>query len=513
MRTKGVWPDRRTLAKDAALWLALSFPIVVGLVGTAAVSWRYPVELVSVAVLVAAGRVYPPAAVVLAGLATLLDSTFMFALPVGSFRTGRWTPSPLPAVAVLVGSGIAATALDAGVTEWLDAMLILLTLGVLPWLVGYSWRQYQVLVHTGWQRADQLEREQRMRAEQARLRERARIAQDMHDSLGHELGLIALRAGALELDESLGEHHRAAVGQLRAGIGDAIERLREVIGVLRDGDEPASTPPGHRAAADVVERAVASGMDVTLHEEGTSDPLPPLVERAVYRIVQESLTNAARHAPRTAVTVRLTYSTDATTVAVTNEEPAGRAVATSGAGGHGLLGLRERVRLLGGEFTAEPLAGGGFRVGARLPHGADMPAEAEPTASGTTESLRQRAQAQRTFRRSLAITFVVPGALAVLVALAVAGQYAYSALTTTLDAAAFARIHTGQTRAEVASLLPPREIDAPSSAMTPSAPPGTTCEFYRADMNPLNGPRMYRLCFAHDRLVAKAMVHPVGRNG
>lgn len=514
MRTRGVWPDRRTLAKDAVLWLALSFPIVVGLVGTAAVWWRYPVELVSVAVLVAAGRVYPPAAVVLAGLATLLDSTFMFAVPVGSFRTGRWVPSLLPAAAVLVGSGIAATALDAGVPEWLDVMLILLSFGVLPWLVGHSWRQYQVLVRTGWQRADQLEREQRMRAEQARLRERARIAQDMHDSLGHELGLIVLRAGALELDESLGERHRAAVSEIRAGIGDATERLREVIGVLREGDEPASTAPGHAAAADVVERAVASGMDVTLHEEGASRPLPPLVERAVYRIVQEALTNAARHAPRTAVTVRLTYTADATTVAVTNDEPVRRAVATtSGAGGHGLLGLRERVRLLGGEFTAEPLAGGGFRVGARLPHGADVGAEGEPEAARTTESLRQRAQAQRTFRRSLALTFVVPGALAVLVALAVAGQYAYSALTTTLDPAAFARMHVGQTRAEVASLLPPREVDAPSSAMTPPAPPGTTCEFYRADMNPLNEPRMYRLCFAHDRLAGKAMVHPVGRNG
>lgn len=501
------------LGKDTILWLALCFPIVVGLVAGAAVWWRYPLELLVVAVLVVAGRIYPPAASVLAGMATFLDSAFVFALAVAGFRTGRLVPSLLPTAVILVGSGIAAPALGVGGPEWVDAMLVLLFCGVLPWLVGHSWRQCQVLVHAGWQRADQLEREQRMRAEQARLRERARIAQDMHDSLGHELGLLALRAGALELDAGLGERHRSAVGQLRAGIGDATERLREVIGVLREGDESASTAPGHAAPADVVERAVASGMDVALHEDGVARPLPPLVERAVQRIVQESLTNAARHAPGAAATVRLAYAADATTVTVTNEEPARRAVAASGAGGHGLLGLRERVRLLGGEFKAEPLAGGGFRVVARLPHATGAATEEGPAASGTTESLRQRTQAQRTFRRSVAVTFLVPGAIAVLMTLVVAGQYGYSALTTTLEASSFDRVHVGQTRADIASLLPPRELDAPSSAMTPAAPAGTTCEFYRADMNPLNEPHMYRLCFAHDRLAAKSAVHPVGRNG
>jgi signal transduction histidine kinase len=511
MRTRGVWPDRRTLGKDAILWLALSFPVLVSLVASAAVWWRYPVELVAVVVLVAAGRVYPPAAFVVAVLASFLDPAFVFALPVASFRTGRLVPSLLPAAVILVGCGIAAPALGVGGPEWVDAMVVLVFCGVLPWLVGHSWRQYQVLVHTGWQRADQLEREQRMRAEQARLRERARIARDMHDSLGHELGLIALRAGALELDGDLDERHRAAVGELRVGIGDATERLRDVIGVLRDVDESASTVPGHAGPADLVERAAASGMDVTLHEDGAAEP-PPLVERAVYRIVQESLTNAARHAPGAASTVRLAHAPDETTVTVVNERPARHPAGNAG-GGHGLLGLRERVRLLGGEFTADTDADGGFRVTARLPHGAGMPVGALPEASGTTESLRQRAQAQRTFRRSVAVTFLVPGALAVLMVLVVAGQYVYSALTTTLDSAAFARMDVGQSRARIASLLPPRGIDASAAAMTPPAPPGTTCEFYRADMNPVNAPRLYRLCYAHDRLAAKDVVHPVRGNG
>lgn len=330
MMTRWVWPDRRTLGKDAGLWFALSFPVLVSLVADAAAWWRYPLELV----VVAAGRVYPPAAFVLAGLATFLDSAFVVALPVASFRTGRLVPSMLPAAVILVGCGIAAPALGVGGPQWVEAMLLLLSCGVLPWLVGYSWRQYQVLMHAGWQRADQLEREQRMRAEQARLRERARIANDMHDSLGHELGLIALRAGALELDGDLGERHRTAVGDLRAGIGDVTERLREIVGVLRADDESASTVPGHATPADLVARAAASGMDVTLDENGTAGPLPPLVAHAVCRVVQESLTNAGRHAPGAATTVQLGYAPDATTVTVVNGRPTRRPAGRTG-GGHG----------------------------------------------------------------------------------------------------------------------------------------------------------------------------------
>ena len=137
------------LRGDAILWLVLCFPVVVSLGARAAPWWRYPLELLAVAVFVTAGRVYPPAAFVLAGLATFLDSSFMLALPVASFRTGRWVPSVLPAAVVLVGCGITAVALAIHGPQWINVALILLCFGVLPWLVGHSWRQYQALVHTG----------------------------------------------------------------------------------------------------------------------------------------------------------------------------------------------------------------------------------------------------------------------------------------------------------------------------------------------------------------------------
>lgn len=115
---------------------------------------------------------------------------------------------------------------------------------MLPWFAGRFWCQYQQLVRAGWERADQLQREQQLIADQARLRERARIAQDMHDVLGHELSLIALSAGALKLAPDLEEHHQGAAGDIRVRAAAAVERLGEVIGVLREETDTAAMSNG-----------------------------------------------------------------------------------------------------------------------------------------------------------------------------------------------------------------------------------------------------------------------------
>jgi signal transduction histidine kinase len=115
----------------------------------------------------------------------------------------------------------------------------------LPWFAGRFWCQYQQLVRAGWQRADQLQREQQLIADQARLRERARIAQDMHDVLGHDLSLIALSAGALKLAPDLEEHHERVAGDIRARAAAAVERLGEVIGVLREETDTTAMAPGN----------------------------------------------------------------------------------------------------------------------------------------------------------------------------------------------------------------------------------------------------------------------------
>ncbi|GII94314.1 sensor histidine kinase [Sinosporangium siamense] len=248
--------------------------------------------------------------------------------------------------------------------EGIGALLALGVFVVLPWLAGRFRRQQAELVEVGRARVHQMEREQELLAERVRLQERARIAADMHDSLGHELALIALRAGALELAADMNERNREAAADLRASAVTATDRLRRTLTVLRPGGS-APVEPANETVEALVERARDAGMAIGFQRVGESRPLGTLVERAVHRVVQEALTNAARHAPGAAVEVRMEQDGD--TVAVTVSNPLGPGGAAS-PDGSGLSGLRERVRLLGGIFHAG--AGrGGFTVTARLPRG------------------------------------------------------------------------------------------------------------------------------------------------
>lgn len=202
-------------------------------------------------------------------------------------------------------------------------------------------------------------------AHRARLEERTRIAQDMHDSLGHELNLLALRAGAMELDPTLTPTHHAAASELRAGASSAISQLAAVIGVLR-GDGPAPCGPPNPDVTELVERAADAGMDVTL-ERLDPKSLPPFVARCVYRVVQEGITNAARHAPGAAVIVTIDSNADETQVTVTNTPP-DRTLRRSPGSHTGLVALEERLAACGGTVTAGPHLGG-FRLRGRVPDG------------------------------------------------------------------------------------------------------------------------------------------------
>ncbi|TXS62985.1 sensor histidine kinase, partial [Streptomyces sp. sk2.1] len=281
---------------------------------------------------------------------------------------GRTGPALLALVALLAG-GVVAVAL---VPSWLlmagRFVAVVAVAAVLPWFAGRFWRQYQELVRAGWERAARLEREQRLVAEQARSRERARIARDMHDVLGHDLSLIALSAGALKLAPGLDDAHRAAAGEIRARAAASVERLGEVIGLLREeaDDEPPG-PPG-TGVPRLVEEAAAAGLAVDLRVEGDADTVPPTAARAAHRVVQEALTNAAKHAPGARVDVRVAHTAGGTTVRVENGPPPAPVRAGDAPGtGRGLIGLDERVRLAGGTFGHGPY-GGGFAVTARIPH-------------------------------------------------------------------------------------------------------------------------------------------------
>ncbi|WP_155128432.1 sensor histidine kinase [[Actinomadura] parvosata] len=189
---------------------------------------------------------------------------------------------------------------------------------------------------------------------QARLRERARIAREMHDSLGHDLALIAVRAAGLELAPGLAPAQVKAAGELRLAAADATERLRQIIGLLREDSDAAPLAPVGEDVPELVRRAADSGMSITL--DLGPGPVPGLA-RAV---VQEGLTNAAKHAPGAAVEV----SVSPHRVRVRNGPPRSRPTARSG--GLGLTGLRERVRLAGGTLSAGPV-GDGFELTVSLP--------------------------------------------------------------------------------------------------------------------------------------------------
>lgn len=235
------------------------------------------------------------------------------------------------------------------------------------------------------ERAERAEAEREIREEQSRLSERTRIAREMHDVLAHKVSLIALQAGGLEVTSDLSPAQaRHAAAQIRITARQALEDLRDVLGVLRDGGAEANVYAPQPALADIaalVESSHRAGLPVTLVGDAdlhspTTDP----VGRAAYRVVQEALTNVHKHARRAATTVRIDGAMGAELIVdVVNLAPvaAGQLVPGSGLG---LVGLRERIELLGGTFSAARTSTGGFRVTAMMPWPAETAAEISPSA-------------------------------------------------------------------------------------------------------------------------------------
>ncbi|SHE64707.1 sensor histidine kinase [Streptoalloteichus hindustanus] len=433
---------------------------------------------------------------------------FALALATSGYLAGVRSPGTRPALlgfgAVAVGAAAAVPLLTSDSGATFVAVAGVLLLGVVPWLVGRYRRQYRELVRAGWERAEHLEREQRIVAEQARLRERARLAGDMHDLLGHELGLVALRIGALELAPDLAERHRTAAGEARSAVTAAADRLAEIVGLLR-GTHPSPDRPGEDVA-DLVERSRASGVAVELRVTGDRGQVPPLVRRTAYRVVQEALTNAVKHAPGRPVTVSVDHLPGETRVSVTNGRPPVAAPPAAG-GRYGLVGLAERVRLVGGAFDAG-WRGEEFAVSAVLPHGDARPGpEREP--AERSESALRLDEARQRVRRSL-VTAVTAGVLVTLGVVATTIAFVvYDAATSVLRPADFDQLHVGQPRSEVEPVLPPRTRVDQSPVPEPARPAGAACRYYGADADPFAGRmRLLRLCFRDDRLVAKDRVGP-----
>jgi signal transduction histidine kinase len=244
----------------------------------------------------------------------------------------------------------------------------------------------------------------RSREEEARRRvteERLRIARELHDVVAHNISLVNLQAGvALHLLEQQPDQARTALTAIKDASKEALVELRSVLGVLRQVDEvedaaPRAPTPGLARLDDLVAQASVAGVEVRVVTEGEPRPLAAGVDLAAFRIVQEALTNVARHAGPTTAEVRLVHTPTDLLVEVCDDgrrtparpSPTGAAATTAGdvatlGSGNGLVGMRERAEAVGGELHAGPRAGFGWRVRARLPHGEPAAGDARAGTAG-----------------------------------------------------------------------------------------------------------------------------------
>ncbi|KQY31388.1 histidine kinase [Nocardia sp. Root136] len=329
--------------------------------------WLGYALLVAGGLALVAQRRAPVAVLVVTGLCALGYQAVGVDVPAVAFlfavyfavRAGHRTVTVLVSVAVLATLPLAALAALHDTTQALararDALEI-------AWLIaagaaGEALRQAE-------RRADQAERTREETARRRADEERLHIARELHDSLTHQISVIKVQSeAAVHVARKRGEEVPEALLAIREAGREAARELRVTLEALRDDDT--SPRPGLAHVPALVERVRITGLDATLTVEGAQQNLPVAVDRTVYRIVQESLTNVTRHAAATSATVRIDYRPDSLVVDIEDD---GSAQPTSDSGpGVGLLGMRERVTALGGHLHAAPRTRGGFAVHAELP--------------------------------------------------------------------------------------------------------------------------------------------------
>ncbi|MFI9293048.1 sensor histidine kinase [Streptomyces gardneri] len=383
---------------ESALRAVLGWALV--LIGCGALFFRrrQPVA-VAVVTLLACVVYYPLSAA---------DGPLMIAFALALYTTaaeGRFAAAVALAAVTLLAVGLGEIRQQPGHRQIDDTSLAMLA----GWLislvtVGRAQRTRLAYLHEVEQRALAAEREQEARARQSATEERLRIARELHDILGHSVSLIHVQSGAALHRLSKNPAPEAglataaeALEAVKSTSKDALRELRATLGVLRRADEATPTSPASGLAllGELAERARSAGLDVRTSVTGTPVPLPPPVDLAAYRIVQESLTNVTRHSG--ARTVRITLDWDDRSGTATRTHAGARVlrlrIADDGGGapeggpsGSGIRGMAERARALGGELTAGN-ADGGFVVDAHLPlttpaatHTATETPEAPPTA-------------------------------------------------------------------------------------------------------------------------------------
>jgi signal transduction histidine kinase len=253
-----------------------------------------------------------------------------------------------------------------------ELILIPVDFGI-AWAAGFALRRRGEQAEAAEIRAAQAEREREAAARIAVAEERARIARELHDIVAHAVSVMVLQIGAVrhKLPQTLEEDKDALRGVERAG-RSALAEMRRLLGAMRhDGDDLELTPqPGLDGLDSLLEEVGRAGLPVRLRFDGDRFPLPRAIDLSAYRIIQEGLTNALKHARASHADVTVHYGSDELQIEIRDD---GRGTSTTDGLGHGLVGMRERVKIYGGEMSTETATGGGFILNTRLPLSGERP--------------------------------------------------------------------------------------------------------------------------------------------
>jgi signal transduction histidine kinase len=356
--------------------------------------FREPNALLVVTVLatcapIAIRRLVPLVALVISSFGILVhiliewpEGSLPFAVMFLTFTVGAWC-TPRKAVTGLAVVSTTIVVLGLSGSPGLDAVGVLAVLAqfAAAWAIGVALRNRRAATEARVREADKRAEAERQSAARVLAEERLRIAQELHDVVAHSMSVIAVQAGvgAHVLDERP-EQARAALDAISATSRGTLTEMRRLLGVLRNSDGLRShvPAPGLADLPRLVDDVRAVGVPATLHVQGTADSVHAGIELSAYRVVQEALTNVIKHAgkpTRVDVTVRHLPGSLAVEVADDGRGLAARSIngaaadASADGSGHGLVGMRERVELWGGELSVGPAPGGGYRVKALLPYG------------------------------------------------------------------------------------------------------------------------------------------------
>jgi signal transduction histidine kinase len=384
---KRLWPFARRYWFDAVILAIAGLGITgsvlardreVGPLGPEGPLWFDVLALLAIILPLLARRRFPfgaPAAMGVAAAATsFVDKTVVpfdgVTFVVGCaalFLVGSLRDRAQAVAGLAVAEGVLAVVVHNGPVTHLDDFVVASIIFGIVWAIAFGVGRKSVEADEARERAARAELEREQRAHVAVADERARIARELHDVVGHSVSVMTVQASAVRrLLKPEQERERQALLIVEQTGREALAEMRRMVGVLRRPEEaPALAPqPSLEHLERLIESAREAGLPVDLRVKGEAVQLPAGVDLTAYRLVQEGLTNALKHAEASSAKVLVNYAEGHIELTVSDD---GRGVGNGDGGGHGLVGMRERVSVYGGELDAGPRPGGGYELRAKLP--------------------------------------------------------------------------------------------------------------------------------------------------